>query len=110
MGVAGDVLAVVDGVRSTLELTDDDLFDLATGLTRAMAAYDKMGIYNFNMNFFTGRKTDEFSRFHLLFSPRTFFNQALGTPDIGALRNLFNETLCMAFPEDINEMLKPEFL
>ena len=110
MGVAGDVLAVVDGVRSTLELTDDDLSDLAKGLTKAMAAYDKMGIYNFNMNFFTGKKTDDFSRFHLLFSPRTFFNQALGTPDIGALRNLFNETLCMAFPEDINEMLKPEFL
>ncbi len=110
MGVAGDVLAVVDGVRSTLELTDDDLLDLAKGLTKAMAAYDKMGIYNFNMNFFTGKETDDFSRFHLLFSPRTFFNQALGTPDIGALRNLFNETLCMAFPEDINEMLKPEFL
>ena len=104
------VLAVVDGVRSTLELTDDDLSDLAKGLTRAMAAYDKMGIYNFNMNFFTGKETDDFSRFHLLFSPRTFFNQALGTPDVGALRNLFNETLCMAFPEDINEMLKPEFL
>ena len=110
IGVAGDVLAVVDGVRSTLELTGDDLSDLAKGLTRAMAAYDKMGIYNFNMNFFTGKETDDFARFHLLFSPRTFFNQALGTPDIGALRNLFNETLCMAFPEDINEMLKPEFL
>ena len=110
MGVAGDVLAVVDGVRSTLELTDDDLSDLSTGLTRAMAAYDKMGIYNFNMIFFTGSETDDFARFHLLFSPRTFFNQALGTSDVGAIRNLFNETLCMAFPEDINKMLKPEFI
>ncbi|MDQ1330558.1 MAG: UDPglucose--hexose-phosphate uridylyltransferase, partial [Thermodesulfobacteriota bacterium] len=44
-----------------------------------------------------------------LFSPRTFFNQALGTPDVGALRNLFNETLCMAFPEDIKDMLLPDF-
>lgn len=109
MGVAGDVLAVVDGVRSTLELTDNDMADIAEGLTRLMKAYDKMGIYSFNMNFFTGKQEDDFSRFHLLFSPRTFFNQALGTPDIGALRNLFNETLCMAFPEEINEMLKPEF-
>jgi len=109
IGVAGDVLAVVDGVRCTLELTDADLFDIATGLTRLMAAYDKMGIFSFNMNFFTGKKGDDFSRFHLLFSPRTFFNQALGTPDVGALRNLFNETMCMAFPEEINDMLKPEF-
>jgi galactose-1-phosphate uridylyltransferase len=107
--VAGDVLAVVDGVRCTLELTDADLLDIATGLTRLMAAYDKMGIFSFNMNFFTGKKGDDFSRFHLLFSPRTFFNQALGTPDVGALRNLFNESMCMAFPEEINDMLKPEF-
>jgi len=109
MGVAGDVLAVVDGVRSTLELTDDDLSDLSLGFTKAMAAYDKMGIYNFNMNLFTGAKGDEHTRVHLLFSPRTFFNQALGSSDVGALRNLFNEAICMAFPEEINGMLKPEF-
>jgi UDPglucose--hexose-1-phosphate uridylyltransferase len=109
MGVAGDVLAVVDGVQSTLELADDDLSHLSLGLTKVMAAYDKMGIYNFNMNFFTGAEGDEHARVHLLFSPRTFFNQALGSSDVGALRNLFNETICMAFPEEINGMLKPEF-
>jgi len=110
IGVAGDVLAIVDGVNSTLDLTEKDLSDIALGLTKAMKAYDKMGIYSFNMNFFTGAKGDDFTRFHLLFSPRTFFNQALGTPDVGALRNLFNETLCMAFPEDIKDMLAPDFM
>ena len=109
IGVAGDVLAVVTGANSTLDLTDADMQDIADGLTRVMTAYDKMGIYSFNMNFFTGALGDDFTRFHLLFSPRTFFNQALGTPDIGALRNLFNETLCMAFPEEINAMLKADF-
>ena len=109
IGVAGDVLAVVAGANSTLDLTHDDLLDIAQGLTRVMAAYDKMGIYSFNLNFFTGALKDDFARFHLLFSPRTFFNQALGTPDIGALRNLYNETLCMAFPEEINSMLKTDF-
>ena len=109
MGVAGDVLAVTDGVRSTLDLTDADLSDIAQGLTRVMAAYDRMGIYSFNMNFFTAAAGQDHSRFHLLFSPRTFFNQALSTPDIGALRNLFNETLCMAYPEEINEKIRAEF-
>jgi UDPglucose--hexose-1-phosphate uridylyltransferase len=109
MGVAGDVMAVVDGANSTLELTDIDLADLAEGLVRVMAVYDKMGIYNFNMNFFTGAVGDDHYRFHLLFSPRSFFNQALGTPDVGAIRNLYNETLCMAFPEEINALIKPEF-
>ena len=109
IGVAGDVLAVVDGVHCTLDLQEEDLADIAAGLVRAMAAYDRMGIYSFNMNFFTGAADDEFTRFHLLFSPRTFFNQALGTTDVGALRNLFNETICMAFPEEINQKLKPGF-
>lgn len=109
MGVAGDVLAVVAGAGCTLDLTDEDLEDIALGLCRAMTAYDAMGIYSFNMNFFTGAAGDDHTRFHLLFSPRTFFNQALGTPDIGALRNLFNETLCMAFPEQIADRLRPAF-
>jgi UDPglucose--hexose-1-phosphate uridylyltransferase len=109
MGVAGDVLAVVENAHSTLDLTDQDFMDIATGLKKVMAEYDKMGVYSFNMNFFTGAKDDDYYRFHLLFSPRTFFNQSLGTPDIGALRNLFNETLCMAYPEEINGMLKGAF-
>jgi len=110
MGVAGDVLAVVEEARATLDLTAADLSDLADGLARLMAAYDKMGIYSFNMNFFTARWGDDHFRFHLLFSPRTFFNQQLGTPDVGALRNLFNETLCMAYPEEINALLKAGFV
>ena len=109
LGVAGDVLAVTDGVRSTLELSDEDLSDIAVGLSKVMAAYDKMGIYSFNMNFFMGAENDDHARFHLLFSPRTFFNQALGTPDIGALQYLYNESVCMAFPEDIKKMLVSEF-
>lgn len=109
IGVAGDVLAVVEDIRSTLELTDQDLWDLALGLTKVIGEYDKMGVYSFNMNFFSGTREDDPFRFHLLFSPRTFFNQKLGTPDIGALRNLYNETLCMAYPEEINRLLKKGF-
>lgn len=109
LGVAGDVMAVVDGCHCTLDLTEADFLDIATGLAKLMAEYDKMGIYSFNMNFFTGAQDDDHFRFHLLFSPRTFFSQALGTPDVGALRTLFNETVCMAFPEEINRMLMNGF-
>lgn len=105
MGVAGDVLAVSEDVCCTLDLEAQDLADLAKGIASVIAEYDKMGIYSFNMNFFTGAATDEHFRFHLIFSPRTFFNQKLGTPDIGALRNLYNESLCMAYPEEIKELL-----
>ena len=109
LGVAGDVVGIADNICSTLQLTRSDLSDIAEGLTAAIRAYHRMGIYSFNMNFFTGAETDDFTRFHLVFSPRTFFNQALGTPDVGALQKLFNESVCMAFPEDITAMLKPEF-
>jgi galactose-1-phosphate uridylyltransferase len=109
LGVAGDVVAVVDGVHRTLDLTPADLLDLAQGLTRAMAAYDEMGIYSFNMNFFTGAAGDDAYRLHLVFSPRTYFNQALGTPDVGALQHLYREGVCMAFPEEIARRLRPRF-
>jgi galactose-1-phosphate uridylyltransferase len=109
LGVAGDVMAVVDGVRSTLGLSDDDLTDLAVGLTKLMAAYDRLGIYSFNLSFFPGRQNDDHARFHLIFSPRTYFNPLLGTPDCAALKNLFNESVCMEFPEEINVLLKSQF-
>ena len=109
LGSVGDVTGIVDGVRSTLELTDDDLLHLATGLTRLMAAYDRMGIYNFNMSFFAGSQKDDHARFHLIFSPRIYFNPSIGTPDVASLGRLFGESVCMGFPEEINKLLKPEF-
>ena len=110
MGVAGDLVGVVEGKRSTLELTDADLLDLGEGLCRAMRAYDGMGVWGFNVNLFTGAAVgEEHARVHIVFSPRTFFNQALGASDVGALRNLYNETICMAFPEEIRDKLAPFF-
>jgi galactose-1-phosphate uridylyltransferase len=109
MGVAGDVIAVVDDAHCTLELTPEDLADLALGLSRAMAVYDEMGIFSFNMNFFTGAAGDDHYRLHLVFSPRAFFNQALGTPDVGALQQLYREGVCMAFPEEISLRLRSHF-
>jgi galactose-1-phosphate uridylyltransferase len=108
-GVAGDVVGVVGGCRSTLELTATDVDDIARGLTRAMAAYDAMGLYNFNVCFFPGTETDAHARLHLVFSPRTYFNPALGTPDAAALRSLYNESVCMAFPEEIAERVRKHF-
>jgi galactose-1-phosphate uridylyltransferase len=109
LGAVGDVTAVVSDIRSTLELTEQDLEHLATGLTKLMAAYDRMGIYNFNMSFFSGSVKDDHARFHLLFSPRIYFNPAIGTPDVAALGRMFGESVCMGFPEEINEKLKVEF-
>ena len=109
LGVAGDVIAIVDGVRTTLELSDEDVDGLALGLTKLMTAYDRMGIYNFNMSFFPGTQNDDYARFHLIFSPRTYFNPKLGTPDVAALKSLYNDSVCMGFPEEINKMLKSEF-
>jgi galactose-1-phosphate uridylyltransferase len=108
-GVAGDVVGVVGGCRSTLELTATDIVDIARGLTRAMAAYDAMGLYNFNVCFFPGTEKDAHARLHLVFSPRTYFNPALGTPDAAALRSLYNESVCMAFPEEIAERIRKQF-
>lgn len=109
LGVAGDIIGVFDHAVTLRELTDADLLDMGEGLHRLMVGYDRMGIYSFNMNFFPGAAGDDFTRLHLVFSPRAFFNQALGTPDVGAGQKLFNETVCMAYPEEINARLKSDF-
>jgi galactose-1-phosphate uridylyltransferase len=106
LGLAGDVLGVVDGVGSTLELNEENLMDLARGVARFLAVYDQMGIYSFNLNFFPGAPGDPTARFHVLLSPRAFFNQALATPDAAALRFLFNEPACLEFPEKIAHRLR----
>jgi galactose-1-phosphate uridylyltransferase len=109
LGSVGDVIATVDSVCSTLELSDDDLFDLATDLTKLMTAYDRIGIYNFNMSFYSGARHDDHARFHLIISPRIYFNPSIGTPDVASLGRLFGESVCMGFPEEINKALKTEF-
>jgi len=109
LGSVGDVIAVVDNVCSTLALSDGDLLDLATGLTRLLAAYDRMGIYNFNMSFYAGAEHDDHARFHMIISPRIYFNPSIGTPDVASLNRLFGESVCMGFPEEINKVLKTEF-
>jgi galactose-1-phosphate uridylyltransferase len=107
--VVGDVVAVVEQCRTMLDLTDDDVDGIARGLAAAMAAYDKMGIYNFNVCFFPGAEQDEFARLHVVFSPRIYYNPALATPDATALRTLYNESICVGFPEDIAASVRPEF-
>lgn len=109
LGVAGDVLGVVAGCGSTLDLDDSAVADIARGLTRVMAAYDAMGLYNFNVCFYPGAVGDAHARLHVLFSARTYFNPALGTPDAAALRTLYNDSVCMAFPEEIAEIVRPQF-
>ena len=109
LGVAGDVLGVVEGCATTLELDRETVTDIAVGLTRVMAAYDAMGLYNFNVCFFPGAEGDAHARLHVLFSARTYFNPALGTPDAAALRILDNDSVCMAVPEEIAEIVRPRF-
>ena len=107
--VVGDVAAVVEDCRTMLDLSEEDLNGIANGLTAAMAAYDKMGIYNFNVCFFPGAEKDEFARLHMVFSPRIYYNPVLATPDATALRTLYNESICVGFPEEIAASVREQF-
>jgi galactose-1-phosphate uridylyltransferase len=107
--VVGDVVGVVEGCRTMLDLCAEDLSGIAQGLTAAMAAYDRMGIYNFNACFFPGAEGDGFARLHLVFAPRIYYNPVLATPDTTALRTLYNESICVGFPEEIAAAVRAEF-
>ena len=109
LGTVGDVIGVVDDINTTLEMRQADMMDVATGLTKAMKAYDKFGLYNFNVSIFPGRKEDRHMRLHVVFSPRIYFNPSLGTPDSAALRAMLGDSVCMALPETIAEKIKYAF-
>lgn len=108
-GVVGDVVGVVAGCRTMLDLNAQDVNAIARGLVATMAAYDRMGIYSFNVCFFPGRKEDEFARLRLVFSPRIYYNPVLATPDATALRTLYNESICVGFPEEIAAGVRTQF-
>ena len=107
--VAGDVVAVVDDCREMLDLPEADAAGIAQGLAAALAASDRMGIYSFNVCFFPGTAADRFARLHMVFSPRIYYNPILATPDTTALRILYNESICVGFPEEIAAAIRPVF-
>ena len=72
LGVAGEYRGRgVEGVNGTLGLTDQDLADIAVGLRRLMAAYDKMGIFQLQYELFHRSLSDQFLPLPPALSPRT---------------------------------------
>ena len=103
------MIGIAADCRATLDLSSPTWPTSALGLTRAMAAYDRMGLYSFNVCVFPGAEPDRFARLHVVFSPRIYYNPTLHTPDTTALRTLYGESICVAFPEEIAGMLQPHF-
>lgn len=108
-GVAGDVLGVFRDRTTMLELDEAARRDVATGLAAAIAGYAEMGIGSFNVCFFPGRGGENHFRLHLVFSPRIYYNPRLATPDATALRWLYEESICVGYPEEIADRLRPRF-
>jgi len=108
-GVMGDVTAVVDDISSTLDLTEADLADLAAGTVKALAAYDKMGVYSFNQGFYAGTRADGQIRVHATLSPRTPLNPAIGTSDINSIQYVQGDGFCLVSPEELNKAVREEF-
>ncbi len=108
-GVAGDVVGVVEGRRTMLDLDAVSRSDIARGLEAAIAGYAEMGISSFNVCFFPGRGEEKHFRLHLVFTPRIYYNPQLATPDATALRTLYDESICIGYPEEIAGRLRGRF-
>jgi len=60
-GIVGDVVGVVNKRQALLDLSPSDLADIGTGLSRAIDAYDSIGVWSFNVAICGGDVSGEFN-------------------------------------------------
>jgi galactose-1-phosphate uridylyltransferase len=111
-GVLGDCRAVLPGKASVLDLDDADVAAFANGLRRALRGFASAGLWSFNLTFFPDR-TGEGSGRHALSArllPRLYLDPVLHVPDANYLHLLLGEHFSMAWPEEVAERLRREFI
>ena len=106
-----EVVCVVEGVSSLLELSDEDLAHMADGTSRVLRFYSDMGILAFNMAFLSGPLSGEAGDYFWL-NLRICARFGLRKPflsDFWALPALLDTDEIFEAPEDYANRLRPYF-
>jgi galactose-1-phosphate uridylyltransferase len=105
----GDVEALFPDRYSILDLTVADLHDFAQGLDRILQYMTDTHIYSFNIAFYPGQSLEDRTWVHARISFRGMINPVLNSPDVSAIRQLYDEPFTTIFPEEVAAELKPYF-
>lgn len=108
---ANDVTGIFNSKRSILELSKKDISELAGGLSRIFAGYEKIGAESANFTLFSapfGEKSDSGFRLHARIVSRPNFRDGYAS-DRGFMEVLHREPVISALPEEVARDIKPEF-
>lgn len=101
--------AVVPGVQSIEDLTEQDCADLGTGLSRIFGAYFDLNLASFNWAMYGGGPAPS-ERYSLLLRVVSRSNpEPMYRSDITYFEKLHNEAMIDLSPEDLAEQLRPRF-
>ena len=105
----GDIEALFPDRFSILDLTEDDLTQFSSGLHRVFQFMTDQRLYSFNIGFYPGQSADDRTWVRARISFRGMINPELHSPDVSAIRQLYDEPFTTRYPEDFARDLKPYF-
>lgn len=109
LGIPGDITVVFPRVFSVLDIDDEQIAGLVTGLQRVFAYFIDTGIFSFNASWFFGARGQKFFPSHMRIIPRTFLNTRDHASDFNFFQSLFNEPVSIVMPEDLCKGLRRYF-
>lgn len=105
-----DVLAIFEGKTSITELSEQDIYDFATGLLQVFRCIDELNLLSFNLSTYSGTDKDQFWA-HARIIPRSFLlYSSIETSDYFYYQALHDENICILSPETACRKLKGYFL
>jgi UDPglucose--hexose-1-phosphate uridylyltransferase len=110
MGILGEILAVIPGCFSIIDLTDETIFDLTRGLRYLFHYFKDAGISSFNAAWFFGPIGQSHFSSHFRIIPRTFLNTRDYAPDLNFFQALLAEPVSVILPEQLCAEVAPYFL
>lgn len=109
LGFIGDVEAVFPDRFTILDLTEQDLQDFSQGLIRVLDYMNDTNLYAFNLAFYPGQAPTDHTWVHARISFRGMINPALNSPDVSAIRHLYDEPFTTVYPEELASTLRGYF-
>lgn len=105
----GDIMAIIKGRTSIVELTEEDIRDFVQGLRRIFCYFHDFNHYSFNLGLYSGEYGDDDSfRVNARIVTRRLL-PPVGASDVSYFEKLHGEAIGYKKPERLCEEIKPYF-
>lgn len=105
----GDVEAMFPDRYSILDLTSQDLKSFSEGLLNIFRYMADTRLYAFNIGFYPGQSEEDRNWVRARISFRGMINPVLNSPDVSAIRQLYDEPFTTVYPEELADSMRNYF-